>query len=89
MGIRNRKLIQLKKDEVRKRKKKEVIQEPAKKVVEEKVVVCDDIEVLTFDKFIKCIISNDYSVLRISGSPNAMHLYLAWIKILSAYYVLD
>lgn len=51
-------------------------------------VVCDDIEQLTFAKFLKCVCDGNYAALTISGSPSANQLFLAWITILSTHYSL-
>jgi hypothetical protein len=52
------------------------------------VVVCDEIEKITLANFIRCVVNNNYSVLRISGEPSMHQLFIAWIKILSAHYTL-
>ena len=55
---------------------------------QEETVVCSDIESLSLAKFLKCMVDNNLSVLRISGNPSAHQLFMAWITILSAYYTL-
>ena len=55
---------------------------------EQEIKICDDIELITFDKFLKCIVNNDLSVLVISGKPSENAVFLAWISILSAHYKL-
>ena len=54
----------------------------------EKAVVCNDYEKLSFAKFIKCICNHDLSVLIESGIPTPNQLFMAWMTILSSYYVL-
>lgn len=49
--------------------------------------VCNDLEKVSFTNFLKCLINNDLEVLKISGNPSQNQLFLAWITILSAYYV--
>lgn len=50
--------------------------------------VNDDIEKLLFADFLRCLLNGNLSVLRISGEPSGQQLFMAWIKILSAYYTL-
>ena len=56
--------------------------------VVEPVVVQDDIEKLSFADFLKCMVNNNVTVLRISGEPTMHELFMAWITILSEYFVL-
>ena len=51
-------------------------------------IVCNDIEKLTFDKFLKCLTQNNLSVLVEQGEPSAHQMFHAWITVLSAYYTL-
>lgn len=78
MGKRNKVLRKLRHP---KAKKEEVVQDIP-------IVICNDIEKLTFDKFLKCIVNNNLTVLIESGIPNQHQLFAAWIRILSEYYVL-
>lgn len=59
-----------------------------KEPVNEEVVLCTDIEVLPFSKFLTCMCQSDYTVLRVKGKPTPNQLYYAWITVLSEYYTL-
>lgn len=51
-------------------------------------VVCDDIEVITFETFLKCAINHDFTGLIVSGSPSDHQIFIAWVTVLSKYYEL-
>lgn len=52
------------------------------------VILCTDLEKITFASFLKCLCDNNLAVLVESGLPNAHQLFLAWITVLSGYYSL-
>lgn len=54
----------------------------------QKAVVITDLEQLSLQKFITCMVQGDLSVLRVSGVPTPHELFYAWIVLLSAYYTL-
>ena len=61
---------------------------PGKPKTKEAPIVCNDIEKLSFAKFIKCMVHNNIPVLREAGEPTGHQLFHAWITILSSYYTL-
>ena len=52
------------------------------------IVLCTDLEKLSFARFLKCLTSDNYSALVDKGLPNKLQLFHAWIKVLSEFYVL-
>lgn len=74
------------KKKLRTRRMPGILRSAQEKLKEEPVVVCSDIEKLTFDKFIKCMVDSDLTVLRVSGIPTGTQLFMAWINILSEHY---
>jgi hypothetical protein len=48
--------------------------------------VIDQLELLTFPVFIKCIADRDYSGLVLEGTPDEMALYVSWQALLSKFY---
>lgn len=67
------------------KKRKKILQS---KPIEAPAKICDNIEVLSLDKFITCITTNDLSPLIISGQPASNILFKSWMKVLSDYYTL-
>lgn len=74
------------KKKLRTRRMPGILRAAEAKMKDEPVVVCSDIEKLTFDKFVRCMVGNDLTALRVSGIPTATQLFMAWITILSEHY---
>lgn len=70
-------------------KKKAAKKKPHPKLATEiPLKIQTNLEFITFKIFLQCICENKYFGLVISGIPTSTELYLAWIKVLSEYYVM-
>ncbi len=67
---------------------KKAVRATKTQAVDQKTVLITDLEQLSLQKFITCMVQGDLSVLRVSGFPSQQELFYAWIVLLSSYYTL-